>query len=113
MITQRRRLVIYGALLSIWVVLIAWQVAEHLRVRESARKELIDRAKTISNTAGLIMRSQRFFGRISKERLESALNELVEVGSLASIEMLNNMDEVIASAGPPIDVGRKDLQTSG
>src|SRR3979411_1664897 len=97
----RRSWFVYGTLLAIWMVLIGWQVAEHVRVRRSAQAALINRAKDISNTLGLLMRSQRFFGVISKERLESALNELVSKGELHSVVLLNATNEIVASARGP------------
>jgi len=67
----RRSWWIYGLLLAIWGVILGWQVAEHTRVTKSARGKLIDRAKIMSDTLGLVMRSQRRFGGvISKERME-------------------------------------------
>lgn len=104
---KRRSVLIYGTLLAIWVLLLAWQVVEHNRVEASARIALGNRAKDISNTLGLLMRSQRFFGVISKERLEYALNALVSHGELQSVELLNAMEEVVASAGPPIELPPK------
>lgn len=102
----RRRLV-YGMLLAVWAVIIAWQVAEHLRVRQSALAALLDRARDISTTCGVVLRSQRHFGLISKERLESALAELVNPGELNSVMMLNAAGEVVASAGAPADFIRR------
>src|SRR4051794_40164398 len=96
----RRSWLVYGTLLAIWAILIGWQVAEHSRVKRSAQVALINRSKDISNTLGLLMRSQRFFGLISKERLETALGELVNP-ELHSIALLNAEEEVVASAGPP------------
>jgi signal transduction histidine kinase len=106
----RRSWFVYGTLLAIWMIVLGWQAAEHLRVRRSARAALIDRAKDISNTLGVLMRSQRFFGVITKERLEFALNELVKPGELhpTSVVLLNATNEEVALAGAPID-----LQTKG
>ncbi len=98
----RGRLV-YGVLFAIWALIIAWQVAEHLRVRQSALAALLDRARDISTTCGVVLRSQRHFGLISKERLESALAELVNPGELNSVVMLNAAGDVVASAGTPAD----------
>ncbi|MDB6110146.1 MAG: Sensor protein ZraS, partial [Pedosphaera sp.] len=107
----RRSWFVYGTLLAIWIILIGWQIAEHVRVRRSAQAALINRAKDISNTLGLLMRSQRFFGVISKERLESALNELVSKGELHSVVLLNATNEIVASAGAPIELqSRGDLR---
>ena len=59
------------------------------------------RAKT--STCAKFMRSRRFSGGvISKERLEGALNALVDTNELRAVELLNNADEVVASAGDPI-----------
>ena len=49
------------------------------------------------------MRSQRFFGIVSPERLESALKELVKHGDPSSVLLLNAVDEIIASAGDSIE----------
>ncbi len=101
----RRTWVVYGVLIAIWAMLIGWQVAEHIRVRDGARTVLIDRAKYISNTLGVLMRSERFYGVISKERLEDALNELVNnPGELKSVVLLNVSEEVVASAGTPVAI---------
>ena len=45
----RRSTLIYGLLLVIWVLLVvAWQVEEHVRVREAAKTELRGRAQVIA-----------------------------------------------------------------
>lgn len=106
--TLRRSSFVFGVLLAIWVVLIGWQGAEHIRVRRSARNVLRHRARDIASTLGLLTRSQRFFGVVTKERLESALNELVNQGELHSVELLNVNNDVVASAGAPIDLDLKD-----
>ena len=95
--------------MAIWVMLIGWQMAEHFRVREAAHAALINRTKDISNTLGLVMRSQRRFGVISKERLESALKELVKPGELNAIALLNAAGEIVASAGTPVDLQPKGV----
>src|SRR6185369_5983776 len=105
--TTRRSWLIFGVLLAIWAVLLGWQAIEHTRVEKAARAKLIDRAKYISDTLGLVMRSQsqgRLRGVISKERMETALNELIKPGELTAIALLNAAGEVVASAGDPIDV---------
>jgi len=110
MITRRSWL-IYGVMLAIWAVLLGWQAVEHDRVIKAARAELIKSAKDISNTLGLVMRSQRRFGGvISKERMESTLKDLVKPGELNAIALLNAADEVVASAGDPIDLQAKVVQ---
>ena len=102
--TPRRRFLIYALLFAAWVLVLGWQVAEHFRVERAARAELINRAKDISTTVGIVLRSQRRFGVISKERLESALTELVRPAQLSAVALLNAGGEVVASAGAPVDL---------
>jgi signal transduction histidine kinase len=91
-----------------------WQFVEHNRVRESARVALMNHAKDISNTLGLVLRSQRRFGGvISKERLESALNSLIRPGEVNAIALFNDAGEVVASAGTPVDLDRITLAPAG
>jgi signal transduction histidine kinase len=92
---------VYVVLVAAWVVIAAWQVVEHSRVRQNARTALINRARDISSTVGIVIRSQRHFGLISKERLESALTELVSQGELSGVVLRNASGEVVASAGEP------------
>ena len=105
---SRRSRLIYALLLIAWVLVLAWQTAEHFRVRRAARAQLIYRAQDISNTLGIVLRSQRRFGVLSKERLESALHDLVRPGELQGIALLNAAGDVVASAGV---LG--DFQTKG
>src|SRR5215469_15178521 len=97
---SRRSTLIYALLSLVWVLVVAWQVEEHARVQHAARAELIFRAKDVSTTLGIVLRSQRRFGAmVFKDRLESALNDLVRPGELTGIAMLNAAGEVVASAG--------------
>lgn len=93
---------VYVVLVAAWGIIAAWQAAEHARVRQSARAALINRARDISGTVGIVLRSQRHFGVISKERLESALNELVSQGELSGVALRNAYGDVVASAGEPL-----------
>jgi hypothetical protein len=106
--------VVYGVLLAVWAVIVAWQIFEHTRVKSAAKAALINRAKDISTTVGIVLRamsSQRHV--ITKERLESALNSLVTPEELNSVAMLNAAGEVVASAGGPIDLEMKGLVPTG
>ncbi len=106
--TTRRSTLIYGLLLAALALVLVWQTAEHNRVQRAARAELIYRAKDISTTLSIVLRSQRRFGVISKERLESALTDLVRPGELNGIALLNAAGQVVASAGT-----LADFQTNG
>lgn len=107
----RRSWFVYGTLLAIWIALVGWQWVEHIQLRRAQQQKLVDRTKDISNTLGLLLRSQRFFGRISRDRLESALNELIQPSEFhpLSIEVVNADYEKIASAGPPIEMPRGEV----
>lgn len=113
MATLRQSRWVYGVLVAAWAVILLWQGIEHGRVRRDARVALINRAKDISTTLGVVLRSQRHFGIISKDRLESALNELVKPDELVGVAMLNAAGEVVASAGAPIDLELKGLVPTG
>ncbi len=97
--TNSRHKLIYGVLLFAWLLVIGWQTAEHFRVERAARAALIERAKDISTTVGIVLRSQIRFGVISRERVESALTDLVKPGDLNGIALLSATGNVIASAG--------------
>jgi signal transduction histidine kinase len=107
---QQSRLV-YGVLLGVWAVLLVWQIAEHDRVNRATRVALINRAKDIATTVGLVLGSQRH--AITKERLELALNSLIKPDELNAIAMLNATGDVVASAGAPIDLKTTGLFTTG
>ncbi len=109
---SRTRLV-YGLLLVVWGLIFAWQIAEHGRVKKSARVALVNRSRDITTTLGLVIRSQRRFGVVSQERLESALKELVKSGELNSIALLNASGEVVTSAGGPIELETKRMMQAG
>ncbi len=95
----RRTTLIYTLLALAWTLVLGWQGVEHLNVRRTARAALSDRAKDISNTLGIVLRSQRRFGFISKDRLESALADLVKPGELNGIALLNAAGNIVAAAG--------------
>jgi signal transduction histidine kinase len=108
---DRRTRLVYGVLAAVWSLIILWQVVEHSRVKRAARAALVDRAKDISNTVGLVLKSQRHV--ITKERLESALSSLVKPDELASVAMLSVAGDVVARAGAPIDLQEKGLVPTG
>ncbi len=108
--TRRRTLLTTGALLAVWLLIAGWQASEHATVRKSARAALVNRGRDITTTLGLVVRSQRRFGSIvSKDRLESALAELVTPGELNSVALLNAAGDTVASAGSPINLTSRNI----
>src|SRR3989442_14985458 len=105
---------VYGLLIALWCLVVVWQIVEHGRTKEAARTALINRSRDITRTLEAVIQSQRRFGGLLfQDRLESALKELVKSGELASVALLNAAGEVVASAGPPIDVETKGTMRTG
>lgn len=111
-VSQRTRL-IYAGLAALWLLVVAWQSFEHQRVHRAARAELVNRAKDISSTLGLVIRSQRRFGGfVSRDRIESALNLLIKPGDVSAIALLSDSGEIVASAGSPLEPELKAMVPS-
>lgn len=114
----RRNLLVYGLILGVWLLVVGWQVEEHIRVRDAAKADLRGRSKDIANTLSAILRNIRFRGVIPEERLKNLLdelvngrtNELVKSSELISIELRNAANQRIAWAGEPIDPQNEAMQ---
>jgi signal transduction histidine kinase len=105
---RRRNFLVYGLLLTVWLLVLGWQTADHRRVQNLARAELIHRAQDVSTTVGTTIRLlRRFGGVVSKERLEQALTELLRPGEWDGIALLNEAGAVVASVGTPVEVESK------
>ncbi len=100
----RRSWVVYGMLAAIWAMLIVWQIAEHMRARQMFHNMVVEHGRSISTTCGLLMRARSYFGVVSRERLEAALNELVNTHELRSVQLLNSDGQAVASAGVPFEL---------
>ena len=97
---KRRNLWVYGLLAGVWMLVVAWQAADHVRVRQLAREELIHRARDVSSTVAITVRAfRRFGGVVSKDRLEFALKDLLQPGEWEGIVLLNEAGDTVASAG--------------
>ena len=105
---------IYALLLGSALAVCAWQRAEHLAFERSSTQVLINRGRDITSTLGVVVRSQRRFGGlVSKDRLESTLQDLIRPGELEGIAILGATGETIASAGPRIEVTPEMLRSRG
>lgn len=102
--SRRSSIGVFGLLIAAWVAILGWQVAEHARVAQAARAELRNRAKDISTTVGIVLRSQRRFGVISRDRIEPALNGLVRPEELSAVALLNAFGDVVAVAPTNADL---------
>jgi signal transduction histidine kinase len=113
--TSRRNGLVYGMLFAIWAGLIAWQVAEHVRVKDAARAVLVERARYVAMTCGRILRTP---GRliVSKGYLESTIGQLVRPGEtnsgeLRSVVLVNRAGEIAAAAPTNVDFSREEMQS--
>jgi signal transduction histidine kinase len=116
----RNSTLIYGLLLGVWVLVVAWQVEEHVRIRDAAQAGLRKRSEAIASTLGAVVRGLQFRGAVFRDRLEPVLGELVTgdtngaaSGEVVSIALLNAAGEPVASAGRPIDLQQKDILQVG
>src|SRR5215472_7958770 len=118
----RRSILIYALLAGVWALVAAWQIEEHVRVKEAAKADLRNRSKDIANTLSAIIRGMRFRGAIPKERIELVLNELVtgptnvpvKPNELLAIALLNASNSPVVWAGSrTVDPQREDLLQEG
>src|SRR3954467_12248200 len=105
--TSRRTTAIYGFLLVFWVLVLGWQVEEHVRVREAAKTDLRGRAGVYANFLSATIRGQRFRATVFQDRLEPVLellvngrtNELVRPSELVAVTLLNSSGDPVVSVG--------------
>ncbi|MBU6399860.1 MAG: hypothetical protein KGS61_06040 [Verrucomicrobia bacterium] len=100
---------VYGALLGGWGIIVAWQVIEHYRLKETARVSLVHRSENIADIIRGIIGSASFRDVVIQDRLESALNRLLKPTELISVALLNAADEVVAYVGEPIDLEKMGM----
>src|SRR4051812_25637465 len=87
---------VYALLAVVWAGILAWQVAEHNRAITTARQITVrGPARYITSTLGQVIRSQRRWGAVFPERVESSLKELVRSGEVRSIALVNAAGEVV------------------
>ncbi len=99
---MNRKIIYVALLLFILLPVAGWQAMEHLRVRESLRKDMAGRARDLSAALSVVIRSQGRVAFIPKLRLEAALDELIASTELESVMLLNATGEVVAQAGKPM-----------
>src|SRR5579862_7548682 len=101
---SRRSTLIYGLLLLVWVLVVGWQVEEHMRVREAAKTELRGNARVIAQFLSATIRGFRFRGAVIQDRLEPVLdlfvtNQLVRPTEVLAITLLNSSGDPVLSVG--------------
>jgi signal transduction histidine kinase len=110
----RRSFIISALIIACGLAVCGWQAEEHVRFTRAAVDALIHRGRDITSTLGVVVKSQRRFGlAVSKDRLQSALQDLVRPGELESIAILGATGETIASAGQPVELTPEMLRARG
>ncbi len=106
----RRTVTTYALLAAALIIIVVLQVFEHSRINDNARAAMLNRAHDISNSLGVVIRSQgRFGGLVPQPRIEAALTELTKSNELKSVALLNSAREITASAGNAIDADIDEL----
>src|SRR5262245_9555629 len=116
--SNRRSMLVNLFLAGVWVVILAWQIQEHLRVKDYARQALRHRSRDIASTLGSFIRGLQFRGAVFGDRLQPVIqylgggraNDLVTSGEVVSVALLNAKGETVASAGRSIELDQKDIQ---
>lgn len=122
--SPRRSPMVYALLAAIWVLVVGWQIEEHVRVREAAKTDLRNSSKEVAKMVGVSIRNMRRFwagSAIPSERLDDFLNaivthptnELLKASQILSVVLLNAQGETLVEAGAPIDLEQKDLLQEG
>jgi len=112
--SAKRNLVVSVTLIGCGLGICGWQIEEHVRFKRDAAQALINRGRDITSTLGVVVRSQRRNGIVvSKERLQSALQDLIRPDDLESIAILGATGEPIASAGQAVDLTPEMLRARG
>ncbi len=118
---RKNKALVYVLLAGVWLLLAAWQVHEHVRVRETAKAALRNRSLDIADTLGALIRGLRFRGTILQDRLEPVLREMANTrtnqlnrpSELIAIVLLNAQNEAVAAAGRQIDLQTSEVMQQG
>jgi signal transduction histidine kinase len=115
---RKRSFLVFGLLLGVWLLVVAWQVEEHIRFKDFERTALRNRSKSIAGTLGASVRGLQFRGAVFGDRLQPVLNELINAptnqvglsGEVVAVGLLNAAGDVVASAGRPINLDQKEIR---
>jgi len=101
---HRQRHFVFSLLAATWLLVVGWQVQEHLRVVEAAKSDLRSRSHEIAGTLSAVTRALRFRGAVFQERLEPVLSELVSnrtsvLVKLVYVGLLNTAGDPVVAVG--------------
>jgi signal transduction histidine kinase len=118
---SRRNMAVYGLLAALWVFVVAWQVEEHFRFKNYAKKNLRTRSQSIANTLGASIRGIQIRGAVFGDRLQPVLNavlnemvngatnELSASAEVMSVVLLNNEGKRVAYAGRTPELEQREI----
>ena len=81
-------------LAALWTLVAAWELAEHDSVKNAGRDALINRTRDITGTLGTFIQSQRRFGVVSQDRMETALQALVTLNDPVYVEAAQALAQI-------------------
>lgn len=99
-----RASIVYGLLLAVWGTVVGWQTVEHERVKNAARRALLNRPQATGKTLVKVIQSLGFDVRssgrlVAQDRLERVLKGLVTDGEVKAVALLNAAGEPVVWAG--------------
>ena len=102
------------------MLVVAWQVEEHVRVQEAAKTICATARRRSPTLLSAVIRALRFRSTVLQDRLEPVLkllvnghtNELVKSGELISVTLLNTAGEPVVAVGET-NFNAKDSRRKG
>ena len=114
---KRRQKLAAGLLAGAWLLVVGWQVQEHLSVVAAAQSDLRSRSHEIAGTLSDVTRALSFRGAVFQERLDPVLKELVNnranaLVKLIYVGLLNTDGEPVVAAGDT-NLFSREMSSSG
>jgi len=114
---KRRQKLAAGLLAGAWLLVVSWQVQEHLSVVAAAQSDLRSRSHEIAGTLSAVTRALSFRGAVFQERLDPVLKELVNhranaLVKLIYVGLLNTDGEPVVAAGDT-NLFSREISASG
>jgi signal transduction histidine kinase len=101
---NRQRHLVFGLIVGAWLLVVGWQVQEHLSVVAVAQSDLRSRSHEIAGTLSAVTRALSFRGAVFQERLDPVLKELVNnransLVKLIYVGLLNTDGDPVVAVG--------------
>ena len=107
---KRSHNLVVGLVAGAWLLVVGWQVQEHLRVVEAAKSDLRSRSHEIAGTLSAVTHALRFRGAVFQERLEPVLSELVSNRTSVLVKLIY-VGLLNTDGDPVVAVGNTNLFT--